>query len=156
MINEQIEKPWYLQPYVWLVIAFPLSAVIAGIITIWIAVESDDGLVVDDYYKRGLEINRTLERDEIAGQYQLKTVIQTNYDDKKIMLTLTGNQSFSAPPAVSVKFMHATRGGFDKELTLKLGELNTYHGTLPELIRGKWHVMVEANNWRVLNTLFVK
>ena len=54
-------RPWFREPWVWLLIALPASAVLGGMVTIWIAVDSDDGLVVDDYYKRGLEINKKLD-----------------------------------------------------------------------------------------------
>jgi len=64
-------RPWFREPWVWLIIALPASAVFGGIITIWIAVESDDGLVQDDYYKYGMEINKTLDRDKAAVQYEL-------------------------------------------------------------------------------------
>ena len=57
------KKPWYAEPWVWLMISFPLAAVIGGMITIYLAVLTSDGLVVDDYYKRGKAINVDLARD---------------------------------------------------------------------------------------------
>ena len=73
MLNNESQQvlPWYKESYVWLLIFFPLLAVIGGIVTTILAVQSDDGLVVDDYYKQGLEINRTLERDQVAVDYNL-------------------------------------------------------------------------------------
>jgi hypothetical protein len=52
---------WYRQRWPWLLIAGPALVVVASIATAWLAVKSDDGLVTDNYYKRGLLINRTLE-----------------------------------------------------------------------------------------------
>jgi hypothetical protein len=63
-------KPWHRQPWVWLLIALPMSAVIGGMVTLYIAVTTSDGLVVDDYYRRGKAINLDLARDRalrIAG-----------------------------------------------------------------------------------------
>ena len=34
--------------------------VLAGIATVWIAVRSPDPVVAEDYYRRGVEINKTL------------------------------------------------------------------------------------------------
>ena len=73
-----MKKPWYREPFVWLVILFPASAVIGGMITISLAISSDDGLVVDDYYKRGLEINRTLERDKAAARHGIQATLGFN------------------------------------------------------------------------------
>lgn len=68
--NHENIKPWHKEHYVWLIIFFPMLAVIAGIVITILAVQSNDSLVVDDYYKQGLEINRVLERDQSALEYQ--------------------------------------------------------------------------------------
>ncbi|MBK6357531.1 MAG: FixH family protein [Betaproteobacteria bacterium] len=39
-----------------MLIAGPATVVVAGFITLWMAVVSDDGLVTDDYYKQGLAV----------------------------------------------------------------------------------------------------
>lgn len=62
---------WYREPWLWLVILIPASAVVMGILAISLSFVSYDGLVVDDYYKRGLEINRDLARDRAAANYAL-------------------------------------------------------------------------------------
>ena len=74
--NRNNSTPWHKEHYVWLIIFFPLLAVVGGIITFILAINSNDGLVVDDYYKQGLEINRTLERDQNAANYELDADIQ--------------------------------------------------------------------------------
>jgi len=52
--------PWWKHGLVWLVIAGPASVVLAGVATIVIAVQEPDPVVDADYYRRGIEINRTL------------------------------------------------------------------------------------------------
>ena len=41
-------KPWYRQPWVWFLIALPMTAVVGGLVTMYIAATTSDGLVVDD------------------------------------------------------------------------------------------------------------
>ncbi len=60
--------PWYRVPFVWLLIGVPASSVILGIIMITLAIRTDDGLVIDDYYQHGKEINQVLARDEVARE----------------------------------------------------------------------------------------
>jgi len=60
-------KPWWKYPHVWLIIAGPLAVVIAGFITLAIAIRVPDPVVAEDYYRRGLDINKTLS-DEQAKQ----------------------------------------------------------------------------------------
>ena len=57
---------WYQEPFAWLVLGIPVVAVLTGMIMLSLSIRGFDGLVVDDYYKRGKEINRTLERDQAA------------------------------------------------------------------------------------------
>jgi hypothetical protein len=45
--------------------------IVAGFITAWLAVISNDGLVTDDYYKQGLTVNQRLQRDHQAEQPRL-------------------------------------------------------------------------------------
>lgn len=146
---------WFREPYVWLLLLFPLLAIIGGIVTTWLAVSSDDGLVVDDYYKRGLEINLTLDRDRAAQGYELTSIIHTTEDDRKIRIILQGNRLFTPPEHVTLRLLHPTRGGHDAELLLEHSGNGTYHGDLPPLIKGNWHVLIEAQDWRVLDFLFI-
>ena len=52
--------PWWRHGHVWLLIAGPAAVVLAGVATVWLAVSGADPLVAQDYYRRGIEINRTL------------------------------------------------------------------------------------------------
>jgi uncharacterized protein len=52
--------PWWKHGLVWMVIAGPAAVVLAGIATVVIAVRTPDPVVASDYYRRGIEINRTL------------------------------------------------------------------------------------------------
>ncbi|MDA8454194.1 FixH family protein [Acidovorax sp. GBBC 3334] len=55
-------QPWWKFGHVWLVIAGPAVVVVAGLATAWLAVSKPDPVLAEDYYRRGIEINRTLER----------------------------------------------------------------------------------------------
>jgi uncharacterized protein len=57
-------EPWWKFGYVWLVVAGPCAVVVAGLVTAWIAMSSPDPLLAQDYYRRGVEINKTPGRDK--------------------------------------------------------------------------------------------
>ena len=63
MQQEPKPAPWWRYPHVWLVIAGPVTVVVAGFVTAFIAVRSADPVVEADYYRRGIEINKTLAAD---------------------------------------------------------------------------------------------
>lgn len=58
--TQPVSAPWWRFPLVWMVIAGPALVVVAGIATVWIAVRTPDPVVADDYYRRGIEINKAL------------------------------------------------------------------------------------------------
>jgi len=51
---------WWRYPYVWLVISGPAIVVVASFITLYLAVVGRDPVVDEDYYRKGIEINKTL------------------------------------------------------------------------------------------------
>lgn len=148
-ITDERLKPWYQQPYVWLIIFFPLATILASIVTIILAVKSNDGLVVDDYYKRGLEVNKVLERDQVAKEYNLKANLVFLGNDPAFTINLEGDNSFTLPEKIKVTFLHPTRKGMDHKFELYKGDDNVYRGISPELAPGKWYVQIETDDWRL-------
>lgn len=61
------KQPWWKFGHVWLVISGPLVVVVAGFVTLYLAVRTPDPLVTEDYYRKGIEINRTLQADRPAA-----------------------------------------------------------------------------------------
>ena len=59
--------PWWRYGMVWMVIAGPAIVVVAGFITLWIAISRPDPVVDDDYYQRGLNITLKLIRFPACG-----------------------------------------------------------------------------------------
>ena len=60
--------PWWKFGHVWLVIAGPAIVVVAGFITLYLAISRPDPIVSEDYYRKGIEINKTLDsRTESAN-----------------------------------------------------------------------------------------
>lgn len=53
-------RPWWQEPYVWLVISGPLSAVIACAVTAVYVMQGPDALVSDDHYREGIAISQQL------------------------------------------------------------------------------------------------
>ncbi len=72
-MNAKDTKSWWQYGYVWLIIAGPLLVVIASFITLYLAISRPDA-VIDDYYRKGMEINKTLnaKRDGLAPALQAR------------------------------------------------------------------------------------
>lgn len=148
-------RPWYREPLVWLLIAFPLAAVIGGIATWIIANRTHDGLVVDDYYKKGKEINMSLARDQAAARLSLRGELRLDAATRKVIVVLTTESGQTLPPVVTLRWLHATRGGFDLNQELRRQSDGGYRAAFPELAPGHWYAQLEAHDWRLQGSLRV-
>jgi len=52
--------PWWKFGHVWLVLSGPAVVVVASFVTLYLAVTRPDPVVSEDYYQKGIEINKTL------------------------------------------------------------------------------------------------
>lgn len=148
-------RPWFREPWVWLIIALPASAVLGGIVTIWLAVVSDDGLVEDDYYKHGLEINKTLDRDKAAINYDLVANLKISEGQNRIQISFDANDKFTHPSSIKISFLHPTMKGQDQVLILHVDGKGIYAGVLPSLINSRWYLQIEADDWRLLENVYI-
>lgn len=141
-------KPWYKEPWPWLLMAGPAIVVIAGLATAFLAVSTDDGVVADDYYKRGLVINRVLEREQRAAALGLGAIVSIG-DDGAVRADVHWNGDAAAPDAMTLKVSHATRAGMDRRAPLARGADGAYYGRLEPPPAGRWLVMLETDAWRL-------
>ncbi|MCZ7564140.1 MAG: FixH family protein [Burkholderiales bacterium] len=140
-------KPWYREPWPWLLMLAPLAAVVMGVVMLTLAVRSNDGLVVDDYYQQGLAINQTLERQRRAAKLAVR--VGLDFSDGQIIATL--DQRGARSEAMLLTLVHPTRAGRDRQVLLVPRGGGTYAGALATPGRGRWHVVLEDadRTWRL-------
>ena len=80
-------NPWYKEPWPWLFLVPITASVIVGFSMLGVAIQTNDGLVTDDYYRQGVLYNENLERDEKAQELGITGSL--------IMDELTGDLSFT-------------------------------------------------------------
>jgi uncharacterized protein len=146
--------PWYQEPYVWLCISFPLASVIVGVSMAVIAFRGYDGVVVDDYYKQGLGINRVLERDQQAQAMGLSADFDYDNATRTLTVHIHGGEDDSLPDTLLVRFLHATRGGQDQQVSLDRTPSGDWFGVVPPLAEGHYHLHLEGADWRLTGEVF--
>jgi len=144
------ERPWHREPYVWLLISLPAAAVVAGFYTWFLAATTNDGLVVDDYYRQGLEINRVLRREQNAARAGLQLMVDIDRDRGVVLVTLSANPGFEYPPRLDGLLAHATRQGLDYVLDLQRVGDASYRATVADIPVGQWYLDVGTQDWRLL------
>ena len=143
-------KPWYRQFWPWFLIALPLSVVIAAMVTINIAIESDDGLVSDDYYKEGLAIHKDADSAAKAKAMGIAGEVQYDADTGAITLTL-GKPLPTAVSGLSLEVIHPTLPNQDQSIQLAPLDGVRFAGRLEPLGPANWKLALrpQDRSWRI-------
>ena len=154
MLKAGNTLPWYRVPMVWMIIVFPVTSVIMGMTILYFAITTYDGLVVDDYYQKGKNINRTLARDHAAQSRGLAGGLDLRAGQSLVEVRISSAGHMTLPPSIRLSFLHATRAGFDHVAYAAQMRPGEYQAALPDLVAGHWTLQVEADDWRLVGTLF--
>lgn len=149
-------KPWYREPWPWILMAGPAIVVVAGIITAWIAYTRGDPLISEDYYRKGLAAPQTLASSERAHALGLEASVRLGADDS-VNVTLTAAENgFKAPAEIRLTLSHPTRAGLDQSQLLTL-EGGAYRGRLHLPASGHWLLLIESDQqgWRMLGKVIL-
>jgi uncharacterized protein len=100
--------------------------------------------VADDYYKRGLGINRTLAREARATAMGLQAEVRM--DGTRAVATITAKEAL--PDRVQLTLAHATRSANDRVVYLARTAGGRYEAPLVAPQQGRWSAILETPDWR--------
>ncbi|MGL6072383.1 FixH family protein [Craterilacuibacter sp.] len=142
-------RPWYKEPWALALFSGPAIVVVAGFATLYLAIVSDDGMVSDDYYKQGKEINMELRRDDAAVQLGLTAQVQISPDMKAVRVNTTSKNAL--PPTLQLRLLHPSRADLDQLVSLRASTPGQYQGQLKSANANHWYLRLEdpANQWRI-------
>ena len=150
-------SPWHREPLVWMVLAIPATAVVVGAVMLVLANVTWDGLVADDYYRRGMEINRSLARDAEAARLGLRASVAFPATGA-VEVRLAGSDGVAAAPAndrLHLHFARAARAGRDIRVLVTRDATGRWRGTLPTMTPGKWYVELGSDRWRLADSVWM-
>ncbi|MCM2308219.1 MAG: FixH family protein [Sulfuritalea sp.] len=152
-MHTVVVRPWYREPWPWILAAGPFIVVVAGIYTAWLAVKSNDGLVTDDYYRKGLAANQTIARSDQAARIGLVAGVRVTADTLSVRLQAS-DKGFVLPPTLVVTISHPTRAGLDQSRVL-VRDGDIYSGEVRLPAAGHWLVLLEDERkiWRLMGNM---
>lgn len=139
--------PWYRQFWPWFLIALPGSVVVISFHLMYTAYKHSDDLVVDQYYKVGLAINRQLERKERAQELGLAA--HFTITDDQVTARLEGPV---AADTLELTFSHPMEADRDFSIPLQRVGPNIYNGQLTAAVAERWHWILSdgaSEEWRL-------
>lgn len=143
--------PWYRQFWPWFLIMLPATVVVGGLNMLYIANEHADDLVIDEYYKNGMAINRQLEKKERASDLDLAAKLTFSAHSVAVIVTgdVTGNTLY-------LRLSHPLEADKDFVVELTAVEPGFYAGILQREIMARWHWTLENGGetpWRLDGTV---
>ncbi|EWH12276.1 hypothetical protein DS2_01105 [Catenovulum agarivorans DS-2] len=152
MTNEDV-RPWYKEPWPWVLIAIILIPVLVAAVRLSIYREYKVEMVVDDYYKKGKAINQEFDREKLASEYGI--AIFADITDDSIVLDLNANRKAPRPASLIVSFYHATQSVKDQSVMATQRADGKYSAILDKSTAGKWQLTIEPHDkkWKVQKTI---
>jgi len=149
-------RPWYRQGWPWFLILLPLAMVVASMLTLYLAIETDEALVRDDYYKEGLAINRRLEEEARAREQGISATLR--YDPQTLALELRVDGAGIAESSVALAVVHPTDKRRDETVTLVAAGDGLFLGKASAPLDGKRYLILDhaepdGRSWRVRGQL---
>lgn len=167
-LSQQI-LPWYRYAWPWFLISFPLTSVILGIGMFYLALQTNNSLVVDDYYKQGKAINQRIEKDQQASLLGLAATLTPGQEGLLIELNrhlpaglpaelqaraMTLQEIFVPPMALSLRWVHVTQAKLDgsaRAVSIGGGRYIVSGLNLPETGHYRLHIQPETEaSWRIV------
>ncbi len=147
-MSTEPSSPWWREPMVWLLIALPSSAVVGGLITWRIAAQGADPLVAEDYYKQGMVIHQTLEKEARAAALGLTAEIEAQAGVLRVRLY---GRLDAYPDRLRLELIHPSRQEEDRLLYPTATAQGKYQVALPSMPPGGRRIVLEDERatWRL-------
>lgn len=140
-------QPWYQQFWPWFLILLPASVVVASLYTMYLASSGADDLVVDDYYKDGLAINRQLEKKQRSEALGISA--RPIFRDGQVTVRVDGPVEVAA---LDLLLSHPLEADRDFALVVTRSGPGIYRGELTDTVAPRWHWTLELpgpDGWRL-------
>ena len=149
-------NPWYKEPWPWFFLAPITASMIVGFSMLGVAIDTNDGLVTDDYYRQGVLYNENLERDEKAKELGITGSLTMDELTGDVLLTIDFGQ---AEPAATIDgaFRSPTRARDDILFKLEAVRPGFYLTSIPSMAAGPRNLELVApdNSWRITSRVLL-
>jgi hypothetical protein len=149
-------NPWYKEPWPWFFLAPITASMIVGFSMLGVAIDTNDGLVTDDYYRQGVLYNENLERDVNAKELGITGSLTMDELTGDVLLTIDFGQ---AEPSATIDgaFRSPTRARDDILFKLEAVKPGFYLASIPSMAPGPRNLELVApdNSWRITSRVLL-
>lgn len=154
MVREDT-KPWYRQFWPWFIISLPAAAVVGGLTTLWIALQTTDSLVVQSDDDVQVFAERRAIADRLAAEMGLAAIIDINLDSGAILAAIRSGDLESAPAVLELEFAHPAFADRDQRIAMNRAPPDeagnpVWSGHFVGIPQGRWYVSLTSDDdWRL-------
>ena len=156
MVEREDTDPWYRQFWPWFIIALLSSSVIAGLTTVWIALQTSDSLVVQSDSGMQIVAARRVDAEQLAAELKLAALIDVDPRTGAVSATIRAGLLQPPPAELQLEFTHPAFAERDQLLPLYRAQPDAqgnlvWSGHFVELpATGRWYVTLRSNDdWRL-------
>jgi hypothetical protein len=154
-MEREDTDPWYRQFWPWFIIALPASAVVAGLYTLWIAMQTTDSLVVRSDDGMNVVTERNMAAEQEAIRLGLSAMLEINSDTGAVVVSIFSLPNVDFSTSLQLRMRHPTMASRDAVIELlqaipnSSGDL-TWAGHFIKPPVGRHYVTLSSgNNWRL-------
>jgi hypothetical protein len=154
-MEREDTKPWYRQFWPWFIIALPASAVVAGLTTVWIAMQTTDSLVVKSEDGVRNAADRRISAERLASEMNLAALVQIDPDTGVVSVVIRSGDLTEIPAALDLEFSHPAFADRDQLVTLNRAMPDAsgnpvWVGHFSRVPNERFYVVLKADNaWRL-------
>ena len=154
-MRREDTEPWYRQFWPWFIMALPATAVVAGLSTVWIAMQTTDSLVIQSDDGMNVVTERNTAAEQEASRLGLSALVDINPETGAIIATVSSHANVELPASLSLRMRHPTMASRDANVELLRAMPNsrgeaTWVGHFITPPTGRHYITLSsANTWRL-------
>lgn len=154
-MNDTNIPPWYRQFWPWFLIFIPAATVVAGLYTLWLAMQGNDSLVAPPGDGMEIVTERRNAAERQAALLGLDANIVIDPDSGAINVNMASNGGHEWPASLNLLFSHPTNAQLDRNISLSAaipGDDGTprWAGHVSPVPTGRWYLILSSgNDWRL-------
>ena len=143
------DSPLRANPVFWLIWILLGAAVLGGLATLVVALQSADRQLPESYHWEGEHLDRDFARARLAAEHGIEVDFTVDAGSAHCAATL--RNAPEEPEALNLLFTNAADPGLDRVLRLARLGSGSYGGACSALPEGRWRVSLEdaAGVWRI-------
>ncbi|MGI9236713.1 MAG: FixH family protein [Woeseiaceae bacterium] len=154
-MNREDTKPWYRQFWPWFIIALPSAAVVGGLTTVWISLQTTDSLVVQSDDGMQIVAERRVIAEQLAAELNLAAALDIDLESGAILAAIRSGDLESVPNVLELEFSHPAFANRDQQITLNSAPPDeagnpVWSGHFVSIPDGRWYVTLTSDDdWRL-------